>query len=769
MKTFHIICLFLCLTLMACQSSDETSVSPENSSPVTLAENRQETGTIEHVGNVDWYRYRTRQDNALVHIQCTNNTRRPDTELLVTVYEKNTDGNYKRLYADHAPENSVLPTNIQMSLYMEVNKDLFIAVRDYMDDEASVYPYYIKISETERVSNSASFESAIPIEIDSPNGCINASIESIGNVDHYRFSVPNKGVYAIQLNPQSFQNTTSVVFSLDIYATDGRLIIRHRPFHNYSTCLPLLLDSGDYRLVISDSGQDDADPSASCQVCIQSRLEMELSSNDTLSTATDLGEISSGTITVDGRLAYRNDQDCYSIRLLSTSNQDLPVIQLEFMSLSNHQGTYQLDYYDTDQLVLSHEYTPGITPYETFINSRTDENMFCVHPVTTDQCDAMAYTAQLTLKWVDDPDEQIEKQDPFTGEWSQGNNTITTAHSIEVTALTSTVIGKIAYQGDEDWYALSVNHQQSGVMNIFFETQLPGDVEYRLSMIEDSIVTRRLSTQDAGEPTFLKTSLWLPSSESITPKSFFLRICDDLGNDADPQIPYIFKTYFTPVPSFIAPVESPLTTLYHHEDSENDAHMVSLTVYDKTTQSFHVDTTSLRADHPEVVTQVDMETVTIKYPWIGGYIDYQGDQDWFFIPLNQLDIDALGVDNSFATAEWYYDISIELISPGSSVEYVWKFFRDKTGNKNLNDTHNTTNGYFASAGDTDLQTNPVHILIPEDNQHFWVGNLWKGDYYLCMTDFNNVTGNKPDDDWGYDAPYYFQVTLVYHPGKSSPE
>ncbi len=33
---------------------------------------------------------------------------------------------------------------------------------------------------------------------------------------------------------------------------------------------------------------------------------------------------------------------------------------------------------------------------------------------------------------------------------------------------------------------------------------------------------------------------------------------------------------------------------------------------------------------------------------------------------------------------------------------------------------------------------------------------------------NPVLNPDPDNDWGYDAPYYFKVVLTYHPGVSYP-
>jgi len=763
MKYHPAIFVFICL-FIACQSSDDSASSPSGNAIPMLSENQQVSGTIESMGNVDWYQYRTRRAGSILNIQCTNNTQRPDTELLVTAYKKNGDGTYERLYADHAPENSLRPTNIQMNVLVKYPQDIYVSVRDFMDDDISSYPYYLKISETKFTTTNANIDTAIPVMVDNPDECANAAIETIGQYDYFRFNIIYRGIYEFHISPQTFQHTTSVVFDVEIFDRQGASIIQHKPFHNYETCLPLLLLPGEYRMVISDSGQDDADPSASCRVCIQSRTGLELAINDTLDHATDLGEITTGSIQIeDGQLAYLNDQDCYALSLLPGNDNELAIMKLQFHSLTDHQGTYQLDYYDTNQLIHSHEYTPGNSAYKTLMNIQSLENTFCVHAIETDKCDPMAYTAQLTLSWIDDPDEKQEKQDPITNEWKQGNNTINTADIYDVLETASTLTGKIAYQGDEDWYALAVNKNQASVLDVYFTTQHGGSVEYRLSIRTDAIPIRQLTSLNPSEDaTFIKTSIWLPPDN--TTETYFLRICDDLGNDADPYNTYAIQTQITPTPLTIAEAEIGVPTLYHHETKGLVSHAVSLQMYDDSARSFKVDTVSLRVDNPLAVTQLDDDRVAIEYPWIGGYIDYQGDHDFFMLTLDLSNISLLGLDESFATDQWYYDISIDFKSPGSSVEYVWKLFRNSSGNKKLIDRQNVSNGFFASAGDADFQSQPFQMHHPESDQQFWVGHEWAGPFYLCITDFNNVTGNLPDDDWGYDAPYYFKLGLVYHPG-----
>jgi hypothetical protein len=87
---------------------------------------------------------------------------------------------------------------------------------------------------------------------------------------------------------------------------------------------------------------------------------------------------------------------------------------------------------------------------------------------------------------------------------------------------------------------------------------------------------------------------------------------------------------------------------------------------------------------------------------------------------------------------------------------------------------------------TDLVTDPMEAVaqtVPDDTapvdsllrEKIWVSNSWQNDrFYLAISDFNytRLSGGAfntvPDDDWGYNAPYYFQVRLTYHPDESSP-
>jgi hypothetical protein len=77
---------------------------------------------------------------------------------------------------------------------------------------------------------------------------------------------------------------------------------------------------------------------------------------------------------------------------------------------------------------------------------------------------------------------------------------------------------------------------------------------------------------------------------------------------------------------------------------------------------------------------------------------------------------------------------------------------------------------------TELVRNGAREILAKALEAFWIGDRWQNDrYYLSISDFKYThisegqLNTEPDDDWGYDAPYFFQVRLIYHPGDSEPD
>lgn len=163
----------------------------------------------------------------------------------------------------------------------------------------------------------------------------------------------------------------------------------------------------------------------------------------------------------------------------------------------------------------------------------------------------------------------------------------------------------------------------------------------------------------------------------------------------------------------------------------------------------------------------DANQTVITFPWVAGYIDFQGDQDWFRVDLSPLP------DANQTAVDWYYAIKLEFHTgaPGSAVEYIWKFYHDWNQNDILVDRLRDSDNIIASAGDPDPLVQPFDIIIPTEgtSQVFWAGDAWEGKFYLSISDFNYVNAGHPNDDWIYGgAPYYFRLTLTYHPGVSYP-
>ena len=282
----------------------------------------------------------------------------------------------------------------------------------------------------------------------------------------------------------------------------------------------------------------------------------------------------------------------------------------------------------------------------------------------------------------------------------------------------------------------------------------------------------------------MKTSILIPGDTQGT-ATFYIKVCDGQNNEGS-NVPYTITASTTPVAgapaSIAATAGQPL--LYYNEADENpnptESNGVNLEIFSNLKPYFDFNTEWLdfrndAATGISKTTQADGST-TITFPWISGYIDYQGDRDFF-----QLDFGKLG--NGPETS-WYYDVQIRLVvpSPGSQVEYVWKLYRDRNGNRIVMDDPTSPDGYKACNGDTTPQAVEALDLAtpaPGTDETFWIGSEWGGEanakFYLAISDFNYLklpgteeNNSQADDDWGYDAPYYFTLTLTYHPGQAQP-
>ena len=212
--------LLIALVMLFGACGNSGSDSDDSNSVTELSLNRSVEGHIAAAGEVDWYHYRVVEANNILKVTCTGSHMRPEVDVLVTVYEEDDAGNKIRLYAEHAMEDSELPTDIKIYVYIDRPKEIYIAVRDLMDDEGSSQPYYLTIDNQEPAEGNESFAQAIPLVVDDANTCQTDNIGSIGDLDCFQFDTPDSGIYAVKVDFMPFAGDTEVDLGIELYDGD---------------------------------------------------------------------------------------------------------------------------------------------------------------------------------------------------------------------------------------------------------------------------------------------------------------------------------------------------------------------------------------------------------------------------------------------------------------------------------------------------------------------------------------------------------------------
>ena len=765
MKRFGLLIVMI-IFLTGCWGSGSNSDEADTVTELSL--NRSVQGKIAATGEVDWYHFRVVEANNILKVSCTGNHMRPEIDVLVTVYEEDADGNRIRLYAEHAMEDSELPTDITIYVYIDRPKDIYIAVRDLMDDEASSQPYNLTIDYQMPAEGNESFAQAAPIVVDDADTCQTDRIGSIGDLDCFRFDTPDSGIYAVKVDFTPFAGGTDVDLGIELYDAEGELLDSLTSGQgNFFQMLPRL-DEGTHYVVIKDQGQNDFDSASHYEVCVESVAVDEIYANDTMATASSMAyNDATRTFSTDGAIAYAGDEDWYALPVGSLGTVGLKVLNVRFDDAGDDELVfdYQLDLKDAgDNSLLSRTFVSGSAAYSTQIMSGSGDHLLVVKAAESQKNTAQApYTVSVEVLDIDDPPEVQ----------TDGNNTLGTADALTSGVATN---GKIAFRGDEDWYRIDIDTSTPKVLELFLDTAAAGRVEYYLSLMRDGVIKKTHDADGSDGATELKTSVWIPQSTSAPHTATYLIKISDYQNDEGDDEIYTLQANVLNIPTTIpnGPATSPV---YFDEVSEGNgpnAVEVELETTSLVQASFDADTALLDYRNGGAgITQTTNPdgTTTISFPWIAGYIDYQGDQDWFQIAMQTL-------DPNNPDDQWYYDVEVRLVSGGATdVEYIWKYYRDRNDNEYLVDRPTENDGYVGCVGDQDPVDNS---LIDIDTQvltdDLWVGDGWGGMFYFAISDFNYVSlpGNhepnpRPDDDWGFNPAYYFKVTMVYHPGLSRPE
>jgi hypothetical protein len=340
-------------------------------------------------------------------------------------------------------------------------------------------------------------------------------------------------------------------------------------------------------------------------------------------------------------------------------------------------------------------------------------------------------------------------------------------------------LGLVSYAGDVDWYGIAVDTTAPQILAVELNIDAASIVDYQLSIWRGEVMVKKVSDLDGSDgPTHLKTSILLPADYQGA-ASYHFKVCDAQNNEGSSE-PYSITASATPIadaPLSIGATDGHTLQYYSETEVEPDSLAdVELEIFSTLQPHFKANTTWLdfRNEAAAGITKVRGTdgTTTITFPWVSGYIDYQGDRDLF-----ELDFGKLGLGDE---TSWYYDVVVHLVvpNPGSNVEYVWKLYRDSNRNGIIMDDPTSPDGYKACDGDTTPQTiEPIDKITPTGGDTFWIGSQWgeNAKFYFGISDFNylrlpGTDENNPlaDDDWGYDAPYYFTLTLTYHPGQAHP-
>lgn len=800
MKKYCLVLLILLglMGLYGCGAGSSESDDEGSSGIRELAENETVRADIETEGDVDWYSFNAVEVNRTLSINCSGTYGNSPVDFMMTIYEQDANGNMVPLFGKSAPEDAALAADIEIMVHINQPKRIYIAVRDFMDDDASDRVHYeLEAHYTTDATDTGTFAQAQDIEVDAA-ACQYDSISQVGEVNTYRFTVETEGVYGLMAQYNvSDTSTVDVNLGIELYDETGQLVYQYkgsRP-HDLSYAVQVHLVPGSYFIVIDDQGRNNTD-TANYTICVNSVSVTEMVANDTLADAEENTPDVDGYM-LDGTLEYLQDQDWYLLSVPETTGTAFQNIIIQFardmatlpdsLNQLSNPGSYRITLQDSQGNIL-HEYSQSVTVDDTYavqIAAGIGENHYItVQPVIEGQMvQALPYQLRVQVVEVNDPNEngdEITVLDP-AGE---------------------TVTGKISRLADVDKFQISVdNTTQPKVLELYFDTTESSMVDYSLYVQfpdEDLpfVITDTNGSQNGvDEGDHFKTSYYLPEG-ATAPTEINIDVRDHQNNDGS-DVEYTLTVDVLDIPTGSLPTVAGIVTttpVYNSEPVERaDATGRTVTVveYDSEGQpEFNANTTLLTVDALDGSNQWQSD-------WIGGFVDYDGDRDLY----------QLIFDDSITQAEdeWYFDIQVEFYAAASSVEYGWSLFRDRQPNDVLLERtfwgdisgevyeyDTDAEGIIACWSDMEITSETQHITIPRaEDGDFWIGYGWNDSrYYFSIQDFNRAndsvtydsvserniaTPNQvPDNDWGNTnsspavPPYYFRVTATFHPGCASP-
>ncbi len=765
-------CIWL-LLLFAISACGGSSDSVEGEPAVrTLEIGETMTQFIATEGEVDTYYLRATETNRFLHISCEEKTYGSGVDLLVTVFEE-VDGQRRRVFGKHKPNGASLGADLDLWVYIDSPKELYITVRDLMDDDASSdIPYYLRATFEDAADGNHDFSNAQSLTVDA--SAISDAIEEIGEVDCFTFDVAGSGVFVVNVDHHKPAGGTPVQLAMSLYDYSGNLIQRLcDPYHTVRGYLTP--DSGPYFVIVEDSDSLNGDAGAPYDISVRSMAVTEAQGNDIVDDAILLAEDISGQYTAEGTIDYgassispdhAGDLDWYRFTLGAVGGSTTyHQVQMTIDGGDTVDGTAPLRIvvYDAElTMVTSYDLVPGSPLYQNQFRTENGEYFVVVAP---------ANPKRLNLG----TNYRVRLEEPDLTDTIEETDDNTTNSAVDLTDGIPTE-GWVSYQSDVDWYAIAVDTAAPRILSVSLVAGT-SIVDYQLSIWRGDRMIKKVSDLDGSDgQTHLKTSILVPAD--LAPATYHFKV-SDAQNDEGTSVSYEITASSQEVAG--APVAIAQTSgqdLFYYGETGQEAgetQDVELEIFSNLQPTFKANTEWLDARGPNATWSDPGDgTTVITFPWICGYVDYQGDRDFFQLDLGKLD--PAGAETS-----WYYDVEMRLVvpTPGSQVEYVWKLYRDSNQNAIIMDNPTSPDGYKACAGDTSPQTvAAIDLTTPTGDDTFWIGSEWGQDakFYIGLSDFNYLllpgteeSNDEPDNDWGYDAPYYFTITLTYHPGQANPE
>lgn len=769
------ILLLLLIGIAACgvmgSDSDNQGVSKE------LFLEKPVSGAIAKVGQIDWYHFRA-AENKILEIRLKAPAR-SEVEFLIAVYEENEAGQKKRLYSEHAPLKRQAPVDLNFNLYIEHSKNIAISVRDLMDDESCETSYTLKARYVGAPDGNQNFASAVTIPVNTDSAAIKENIGYIGDVDCFQFKVERSGIYDLRLSFKPSSGNNDMDLSVKLFNAEGALIESRAGLVNNACHIRTCLSGPDavYYVVVEESGNNAFSTSSYYQISAQSVAVAEALGNDRkeqalLLTPTPGIRAFQGMGALDYTSSnvgpdHSGDMDWYRMDIgTQNDSEPLQALNIVFNNNSiNEKIAYRIRVEDeTGATLFSLDLKGTETVYRNRIKAGRGAHYLMVGtPEKSVFSQSAVYNFSVQFADIDDFIEE-----------NGGNDSKNRATSLLPGEMKK---GKIAFKGDVDWYRLDWRAASSRILELFLKSDA-SQVDYVVELRSgDAIIKKRVDADGTDGKIDLKTSLLIPPAAAGS-EPYYIRVADREDDDGDAAV-YELIANLREIPDSLPGGQVDGAVRYYNEINEQkqsavDAENVELEVFSNYQPSFKADRNYL--NFRNVIGGVTWKSanglVLIEMPWVGGYIDYQGDRDFF-----QIDLGPLYPDNP--DSHYFYDIQVRMISPSrTDVEYVWKFYRDNNGNAVITDDPMGLDGYFACDGDRDPQNDSaINVRTRGNEKPFFAGDLWSMEgarFYFGVQDFNYIRlpsgglNPLPDDDWGYAAPYYFKISLVYHSGKSKP-